>query len=144
MKILEVWPDCDFLNGRWEHEKAPVDSFWVECTLEEVERCVLPFHPFTLGSGSGDGILLDMNEARRLAAHYAPERHPPALHFLISRDLQSVQVYPEVVVFSGLWNSGYPFVDVSPPIVINDLHELTDLKVERVKKQITVIRVSKQ
>ena len=143
MKVLEVWLECNFLNGRWEHEKDPVDSFWVECTLEEVEGCVLPFHPFTTGSGVGDGVLVDMDEARRLAALDAPERHPPVLHFLISRDLQSVQVYPEVVVFSGLWNYACPFIDVSPPIVITDLRELADIKIKRVRQRRTVIRVSK-
>lgn len=98
MLIRATWPACEILDL-----PAPVDAFWVECSLQEA-----------------------LHLTPNLAGEHQRQReyHPDwALCFLVSRDGQHLQSHNFTLPFSAGFNSDPPFVALTPQ-TITSLTEL--------------------
>jgi hypothetical protein len=100
--------------GEWRHDRS-IDSFWVECSLEEGRR------------------IAEKYLASSKQHIYSPE---PSVHrrdgqsfqyFLISRDLRYAWSSPPYYPFSGQWNVYCPFRQLPEPITISRLEELAEV-----------------
>ena len=113
MIVKLVWPDCDFLNGKWGSQK--VDCFWVECSQSEAKEIVLP--SLTLRP-----TLEDMSPV---------PSHIDSLQFcfLAARNLSSVVQMPWYYPYGGQWNAYCPFRKLPTPITLSRIVELTEIVV---------------
>ncbi|NCB41169.1 MAG: hypothetical protein EOM59_00895 [Clostridia bacterium] len=124
MKIKLYWPDCDYQNKRWDAQK--IDSFWVECYLEEAENFVFQY--------------LTPNQIEKSKKHW---RLRPAsdmgkyniatacLCYLVSKSLASIEPFPWFYPYSGQWGDGCPFISIEE-MVIGELTELEELVVHEI------------
>lgn len=132
MKIKAVWPNCNRHNGKWTH--TFMDSFWVECTLDEVEKKIMEFikpdclerfkknlheiKSYFSSDRQHDRISYQQNIVQRYC-----RRDLPILYFLVSKDLESVELSNWSYPISQHWNGYSPFVFVNE-IDIADLDDL--------------------
>jgi len=111
MKTRLIWYDC-----RLNENKS---SFWVECTDEEVKRCIMPFvtgnqSELELSILQNSGYSkINKNENEQIYCNF----------FLISYDYQCIKSYEWVVPYSGMWNAGNPFREIEV-VDIQGLEEL--------------------
>jgi hypothetical protein len=122
MEIKLYWPKCNFLHKKWG--KIEIDSYWVECTLEEAEREVFP--------------LLSTEAIKESKSNWRPRREDfendtietDRYCFLVSKDLSSIESYPWSYPYSGHWNAYCPFEAIEP-IEIKKLKELVNMNIEQ-------------
>ena len=115
MRVLLVWPDCDLLNGTWADKN--VDSFWVECTLQEAAAKILPRIPENKRS----------NWWPTSVDHEAAGKR----YFLVAKDLSSINEMASFYPYSGQWNAYCPFRQLPEAVSIEDLEELQHICIPR-------------
>lgn len=95
------------------------DSFWVECTDDEVTNCILPFvkenrEEFIQEIIANKGhSLINKNANEQIFCNF----------FLVSTDRSKINSYDWVMPYSGLWNAGNPFRQIDV-VDFNSLDEL--------------------
>ena len=112
MKTSLIWHDCLLNDGK--------DSFWVECTDEEVTHCILPFvngekdeHLEEIERNRGHS-LINKNLNEQIFCNY----------FLISTDCTQIKSFDWVMPYGGMWNAGNPFREID----VVDFHSLDELQ----------------
>jgi hypothetical protein len=105
MIVKLMWP-------AQEHGRT-MDAFWVECTPEEITAAILP--------------LLSTDQRTELAALQEREETSTS-HFLIARDLSTIQPMDAIYPFSNLWNAYNPFCAI-PDAFIATLEAIKTLTV---------------
>jgi hypothetical protein len=121
MKTRLICPKC-ILN---DHK----DSFWVECTDEEVIQCILPFV-----ADKKDELIEQVNIYRgHSKINENQNEHIYCNFFLISTDLKEIKSYDWVMPYGGMWNGGNPFRSIE----VVDFYSLEELKVmwKKVKRK---------
>jgi hypothetical protein len=101
LKIKLYWPKCNFINKNWNEEG--IDSYWLECTLEEAEKNVFPHLS-----------KIQIEESKR---NWEPKEKGTKdivigmdqLCYLVSKDLKSIISFPWYYPYSGQWNAYCPF-----------------------------------
>jgi len=119
MIVRFFWRDCDYRQRKWG--KDPIDSFWVECTLQEAEIAIFPrLKPE------------DVAESRKIAADAGGSlvlmgKPHHRYCFLVARDL--TYIVPLVVhhPVHQLWNRYSPF-ELMPEVEIASLEELREFQ----------------
>ncbi len=112
MKTRLIWHDCK-LN---DHK----NSFWVECTDEEVSRCILPYV-----IDKKDELVLEININRGFSKINKNLNEQIFCNFfLISTDYKCIKSYGWVMPYSGMWNAGNPFREIN----VVDFHSLEELQ----------------
>lgn len=120
MIVWYAWPDCTFIRGSWGGRK--VDSFWVECTPEEIKAQILP----RIGVKTKKELYAVQQQEQGERGQIDPDipiHRYPNIFFLIARDLSSIYPMPSVYPFSSMWNAYNPFVEIETR-EIADLSEL--------------------
>ena len=111
MIIKYFWPKCSLINKKWTRQE--IDSFWVECTLNEAEREIFPY--------------LTKEEIEESKKNWRPSREDfkQADHycFLVSKDLKSIESFPWYYPISGHWGAYSPF-EAFGPIEIDELEKI--------------------
>jgi hypothetical protein len=128
--IKLYWPECDFINNQWVGDR--IDSYWVECTLEEAVENVFPY------------LLPEQIEASKNI--WEPREKSKdigidtdRLCYLVSKDLRSIMPMPWFYPYSGMWNAYCPFVEIKNIeikelsqikylTIINDIYDFIDKK----------------
>ena len=118
MKIKLLWPQCRFLNKQWTNEA--LDSYWVQCTIDEAKNKVF--------------IYLSASQIEESMKNWEPKENneeaikndSDCLHFLISKDLKSIESFPWYYPYSGQWNAYCPFEEIEE-VEISDLKEIIAL-----------------
>jgi hypothetical protein len=96
------------------------DSFWVECTDDEVTNCILPYvkenleelmQEITVNRGHS---LINTNANEQIYCNF----------FLVSTDCTKIKSYGWVLPFGGMWNGGNPFEEID----VVDFHSLDELQ----------------
>ncbi len=118
MKIKLLWPQCRFLNKQWT--KEAMDSYWIQCTIDEAKNKVF--------------IYLSASQIEESMKNWEPKENDvesikndsDCLHFLISKDLKSIESFPWYYPYSGQWNAYCPFEEIEE-VEISDLKEINAL-----------------
>jgi hypothetical protein len=118
MIIKLFWPECKYFSGEWSNTK--IDSYWIECTLEEAKNKVFPY---LLPEKIEESLKnWDPKEQQSLLKHI----NRNLLCFLISKDLKSIEPLPWFYPYSGQWGAYCPFNDMKE-VHIDELIELCKL-----------------
>ena len=131
MLLRAYWPDCRFRN--WEWQETDLDSFWVECTLQEAKTEAIPR---LTGGKQSEGSLereLSRCEDPSMVAAVCDmyKGNPDAvdsamLFFLVARDLGSVLPMPWHYPVANLWNGYSPFREIESVSIVS-LAELSNV-----------------
>ncbi len=112
MKTRLIWEESWFNNGK--------DSFWIECTNEEVTEKILP-------------LKSDEEFIRAIKSNKGPSKSNPNKNeniycnfFLVSTDLLDIKCFDWVYPYSGMWNSSNPFIKIEV-VDFNNMDELDRL-----------------
>jgi hypothetical protein len=112
MKSRLIWRES------WNNNDK--DSFWIECTDQEVIDHILPLKsdPDFLEKikKNNDPCRINENENEKTLCNF----------FLVSTDLEDIQSFRWVYPYSGLWNGYNPFEDIDL-IDIDNLEHLKDI-----------------
>lgn len=114
MKIELIWRKSWLNNDK--------DSFWVECTDQEVIDNILPLK-------NDDNFIneIEINKGpKQLLEKNSNDENKYCNFFLISKDLQEIKNFRWTYPYSGLWNANNPFEKIKK-IEINNLKELHNL-----------------
>lgn len=114
MKTRLIWRNC------WLNEDN--DSFWVECTDEEVTRCILPYvidkkkELLTQVKNNRGDSKINENQKEQVFCNF----------FLISTDCKHIKSYEWQMPYSGMWNAENPFreIDVADFQTLGELKEI--------------------
>lgn len=112
MKSRLIWRKSWINNNK--------DSFWIECTDQEVIDNILPLKSDsnfmdTIKENKGPSKI-NKNENENVYCNF----------FLISVDLKNIQSYNWVYPYTGMWNASNPF-EVIEVIDFNSLEKLHDI-----------------
>ena len=110
-----------FWEKSWYNDNK--DSFWVECTENEVIENILPYR------SDEDFIEKIKQNKRHPEINLNTNEKIYCYFFLISKDLEFIESFNWVYPYSGMWNAYNPFVEIEP-IDIIDLEELTKINVK--------------
>lgn len=111
MIVHMVWPRCEFQNGSWGNK--PIDSFWVECTLDETDRLITPRLSPQQRQELQDMCARNVGQSSNVFA-------------LIAQGLSSIQPMEPHYPYANLWNAYSPFRAIRP-LEIHDLEALRRL-----------------
>ena len=112
MKTRLIWHECSLNDYK--------NSFWVECTDEEVAKCILPNV-----CEKKDELVLEINRNRGFSKINKNLNEQIFCNFfLISTDYSQIKSYAWVMPFGGMWNAGNPFREIN----VVDFHSLDELK----------------
>lgn len=115
MKTRLIWHDCKLNDNK--------NSFWVECTDEEVNRCIMP-HVID----NKDELKIEIERNRGYSRINKNLNEQVFCNFfLISADLKFIKSYGWVMPYSGMWNAGNPFREIGV-IDFNCLEELKGIE----------------
>ena len=117
MKTRLIWRKCSLNRNR--------DSFWVECTDEEVTNCILPFVK------ESKEELIEEIKIKRGYSRINENLNEQIFcnFFLISVDCKFIKSYEWVMPYGGMWNAGNPFRKIAVTD-FNGLEELQDISME--------------
>ena len=101
MKTRLIWHDCKLNDDK--------NSFWVECTDEEVARCILPY---VLEKKDELMIVIERNKGFSQINKNLNEQ-VFCNFFLISTDYKCIKSYDWVLPYGGMWNAGNPFKEIN-------------------------------
>lgn len=108
MIVKLIWP-------AQEHDR-PVDAFWVECTSKEVTEVLLP--------------RLSADQRSELASlQQRKQAGEVNTHFLIARDLSTIQPMPAIYPYASLWNAYNPFRTI-PDLFVATLEAINTIAVD--------------
>jgi len=128
MIVWFAWPDCTFIRGSWGGRK--VDSFWVECTPEEIKAQIMP----RIGVKTKKELYAVQQQEQGERGHIDPDipiHRYPNIFFLIARDLTSIHPMPSIYPFSSMWNAYNPFVEIET----REIADLAELDAELARLQ---------
>ena len=112
MKTRLIWKESRINNNK--------DSFWVECTNDEVIEKILPLK-------SDEDFI---NEINRNIGHSTINRNENeniyCNFFLVSTDLKDIKSFRWVYPYSGQWNAYNPFEEIEM-VEFYNLDELDEL-----------------
>jgi hypothetical protein len=95
------------------------DSFWIECTDQEVIDNILPLKSdlefLERIAKNKESSKISTNENEKNFCNF----------FLISTDLKDIQSYNWVYPYSGMWNASNPFEEID----VIDFDNLKELKI---------------
>lgn len=112
MKTRLIWYNCSLNENK--------SSFWVECTDEEVERCIIPFV-----TGNRSELELSIIQNKGYSKINKNENEQIFCNFfLISTDYHCIKSYDWVMPYAGMWNAGNPFREID----VVDFQSLENLK----------------
>lgn len=112
MKTKLFWSNCDLNKNK--------DSFWVECTIEDVTNKILPYYKDDIE------ILLKEIDDNKGANNFENESEYKYF-FLISFDSEIIKSFQWQMPYSGLWNAGNPFEKIQE-VKIKNLDGLKELR----------------
>ncbi len=95
MKTKLIWRNCDLNKNK--------DSFWVECTEEDVTNNILPFV-----QNDRENLLKEIDDNKG-ASKMVENESAFKNFFLISFDSKIIKSFQWQMPYSGLWNAGNPF-----------------------------------
>lgn len=121
MKIKLYWPRCNFLNKQWVNDE--IDSYWIECTLEEAESKIFPYLSLDQIEESKKNYRLTDKQSKDL------QMEKDRLYYLISKDLSSIISFPWYYPYSGQWNAYCPFEEIKE-VDIKNLKDLFSIIIE--------------
>lgn len=122
MKIELYWPRCNFLNKQWVNDE--IDSYWIECKLEEAESKIFPYL-------SLDQIEESKNNCKPTDKQSKDQQiEKDRLYYLISKDLSSINSFPWYYPYSGQWNAYCPFEEIKE-VEINDLMDVSTINIQK-------------
>lgn len=110
------------MNREWVRDK--IDSFWVECTMEEAEGKIFPYLSYE-----------EIEESKTIWKAQKKEENDillerSSLCYLVSKDLKSIVPYPWYYPYSGQWSAYCPFEEIRV-IEVNELNEVSTLYLMR-------------
>jgi hypothetical protein len=105
MKTRFIWKESWINNDK--------DSFWIECTNDEVIDKILPFKT--------DEVFIKEINVNRGPSKINPNRNEDIYcnFFLVSTDLMEIKSFEWVYPYSGMWNSSNPFIKIEVIDLIN-------------------------
>ena len=110
MKTRLIWRESWYNNDN--------DSFWVECTDQEVVDKIMPLkfdsEFLTEIKENAGHSLINQNENENIFRNF----------FLVSIDLKDIKSFNWVYPYSGMWNAGNPFEKID----VVDFENMGDLK----------------
>ena len=113
MKTRLIWKDSWINNGK--------DSFWIECTNDEVIKKILPFV-------SDDNFINEIEHNKGYSKINPNENEKIYCNFfLVSKDLLEIKSFNWVYPYSGMWNASNPFEEIDLTD-FNSLDFLTEFK----------------
>ena len=128
MKTRLIWEKC--------RENDYKDSFWIECTNNELEveirpRILTPAILEQIDKNSGPSKI-NPNRNEDIYCHF----------FLVSTDLKEIKSFPWVFPHSGLWGEGNPFEEIQV-IEFQKLEELKSIyhRVKKIKRKLSPRKV---
>lgn len=115
MKTRFIWEKCRINGGK--------DSFFVECTDEDVVTKILPF----LKSQNLE-ILQSISKFRgHSLINEGKDEKDYCNYFLISRDGLKIKSVPHLLPYSSQWNAYNPFIAFES-VEINEISDLKKIK----------------
>lgn len=112
MKTRLIWKKSWYNNDK--------DSFWIECTDQEVIDHILPLK-------SNSDFLTDIKQNAGYSRINKNENEQIFRNFfLISKDLSEIQSLGWVYPYSGMWNASNPFEEIDV-IDFNNLKQLQNI-----------------
>lgn len=112
MKTRLIWHKCKLNDDK--------DSFWIECTDDEVIKSIMPFV-----NVNNVGIVQEVEQNRGHSKINTNENERIFCNFfLISTDYKCIKSYRWVMPYSGMWNGYSPFEEIE----VVDFNSLEDLK----------------
>lgn len=121
MKIQLYWPKCEFQNGKWGQKG--VDSYWIECTLQESEEKVFKY----LSSEQIEESKSNWDPRENYSKDIGIETD--RLCYLVTKDLKSIMPSQWYYPYAGQWNAYCPFERIKE-IEIQDLSEVSNISIE--------------
>lgn len=118
MKIKLYWPRCNFPSKQRADEE--IDSYWVECTLEEAEINVFPRLSLAQIEISKKNWEPKENDSKDIVID------TNSLCYLVSKNLRSITSFPWYYPYSGQWNGYSPFEEMRE-IEIKDLKDIATI-----------------
>jgi hypothetical protein len=116
MKTRLIWKDCN-INGN-------KDSFFIECTDEDVVTKILP-----LVTVENFELIQTIPKLRKRSLINEEESEKDLCnYFLISRDCENIKCVPSFLPYSSQWNAYNPFIAFEP-VEFDDLNVLAGLVV---------------
>ena len=110
MKTRLIWPKSWYNNNK--------DSFWIECTDQEVVDNILPL--------KSDPNFLEEMERNKGSSKINKNENENVFcnFFLISTDLKDIKSANWVYPYAGMWNASNPFKEIE----VIDFNNLEDLQ----------------
>ncbi|MDX9694652.1 MAG: hypothetical protein RBT49_02575 [Bacteroidales bacterium] len=120
MKTRLVWKES------WINENK--DSFWIECTDQEVIDNILPL--------KCDSNFLKEIEQNKGSSKINKNKNDIKYcnFFLISVDLKDIQSYKWHYPFSGMWNAINPFEEIDE-FDFSNLEQLSEFNIKSLKRK---------
>lgn len=114
MKTRLIWHNCKLNDNK--------NSFWVECTDDEVAKDILPFV-----SEKKDELLQEIEQNRGYSLINRNENERIFCNFfLISTDCNFIKSYIWQMPYAGMWGAYNPFREIEV-IDFNALEELEEI-----------------